>query len=102
MGAMASPGRRLPPGLNVQVAYTPGGKYVTCYATIAVGRLRITDTYQAVYLGDELTGSHPADAYVLTLREAYLDGQPVLDPDRARALAEQAGLADPADPSMPA
>ena len=92
-GTEASQGRRLP--AVVRVAYPPGGKIVTATAQVADGQLTITDTYQAVYLGDAWTGNYPPDAYILTLRQAELNGGLVLDPARSKALAAEAGLADP-------
>jgi hypothetical protein len=74
--------------------WQPGGLLRIAAALGPDGLLRVEDTYQAIIAGDHPDPSH-VDAYLLTLRCAWLDGNLVEDPRAARALADAAGLAGP-------
>jgi hypothetical protein len=68
--------------------YHPGGRSLTWVATIAAGRLRVQQDDQAIYVIDV---EEPV-AWMPCQRAVWLDGELILDPDRARALAAEAGL----------
>ena len=72
--------------------YTAGGKTVTMVRQVREGILRVEDTYQAVMSDFKLDGPL---GYSLTLRRAWLDGNLILDPVRAQALADEACIPNP-------
>lgn len=95
-------------GLPLIVAPAPGWELGTVTDRVDAGRglhragrargpdgeLRIDAVYQAIYVGDADVSGVP-DAFALTRAEAWLDGERVIEPERARELAAAAGLTPP-------
>jgi hypothetical protein len=71
------------------ISYHPGGRSLTWHATIPAGALRVQQDEQAIMPGEML--EEPAGWRVVQ-RAAWLDGELILDPDQAKALAAAARL----------
>lgn len=63
-------------------------------ATGPDGELRIDAIYQPVHMGDDPASVEPS-GFALTRAEAWLAGERVIEPERAKELAAAAGLTPP-------
>ena len=62
------------------------GHVLEAQATIAAGHVELTATFENVYIEGDAPGERELVGCVCTTRTVVLDGDRVLDPERARVL----------------